>query len=157
MTKRKPARKVTTGHKISLATLSVLGAVAGWNAIGRLENSQTATPAAVIARPVPTVAAALPWPTIAPLVEIPRLDVQPLPTLIPVAGQLTQGDAPALAGGMAAAPDTLAMPSLAPLPTLAPLLTMPEYVPPPPPAPVQVAAAPPPPSNGGGNNVSSGS
>lgn len=158
MTKRKQTSKVTKGHKISLATLSVLGLVAGWNTIGRVESNSTPTQAVVVATPMPIVAGATPWPTIAPLTDIPRLDIQPLPTLALMVGLEPQGDSPASAGGeMAAAINNLAMPSLAPMPTLAPLPAMPEYAPPPPPAPVQVAAAPPPPSNGGGGNVSAGS
>ncbi len=158
MTKRKQASKITKGHKISLATLSVLGVVAGWNTIGRVESSNKAAQAVVLATPEPIVAGATPWPTIAPIADIPRLDVRPLPTLAFVAGTATQNNSLNVTDGeMASSVSNLAMPSMAPLPTLAPLPTMPEYVPPPPPAPVQVAAAPPPPSNGGDNNVSAGS
>jgi hypothetical protein len=161
MTKQKRAGKLKTGHKVSIGAFSVFGLIAGWNIIGRAEQEASSAaelpPAttATIAPAAPTKPAAIiplatPWPTIAPLVDVPRLDVEPLPTLVAVAidvQPLAAAGAPAVAG-------VSALPNLAPMPTLAPLPTMPEYVAPPPPPPVQVAAAPPPPpaDNGGGNS-----
>ena len=147
MSQRKKSGKVTTSHKVALGALSVLGAVAGWNAIGRSQPEAQTTgqeaPAATTAATAATVvtARATPWPTIAPLAEMPRIDARPIPTLVAVAMPDTMGatGAPSVAAGIAA-------PSLIALPTLAPLPAMPEYVapPPPPPAPPsQVAAAPP--------------
>jgi len=158
MSERKKTSKVTTGHKVALGALSVLGTVAGWNLIGRAESQpQPAGEPAAAAQTTtattapPVAAVATPWPAIAPLPAMPRLDARPLPTLVAV----EIPDLPAVAAGapapLAAAPGLVALPALAPLPA------MPEYVappPPPPPPPSQVAAAPPPPAN---SNVGSGS
>lgn len=158
MSERKKTSKVTTGHKVALGALSVLGAVAGWNIIGRTESQPQAASApaggaqASTATALPAAAAvATPWPAIAPLPVMPRLDARPLPTLVAV----EIPDLPAVNPGapvpVAAAPGLVALPALAPLPA------MPEYVappPPPPPPPSQVAEAPPPANNG---NVGGGS
>ena len=144
MSQRKKSGKVTTSHKVALGALSVLGAVAGWNAIGRSQPEaqaagKEAPPAATVA---PVVSAGpTPWPAIAPLAEMPRIDARPLPTLVAVASP----DLP-LAAGASNVAAGIAAPRLIALPTLAPLPAMPEYVAPPPlpPAPPsQVAAAPP--------------
>ena len=79
MSQRKKSGKVTTSHKVALGALSVLGAVAGWNAIGRSQPEaqaagKEAPPAATVA---PVVSAGpTPWPAIAPLAEMPRIDAR---------------------------------------------------------------------------------
>lgn len=173
MGKQKKTSRLSTGNKITLGTLSVLGLVGGWNLIGREVSQPTAdddvvatvgaidASAVTFATPAPSLRAT-PWPTIAPLKTSPRLADKPVPTLVVVAVSLGQSDAAVDVAGANMSPALLSLPDVAPLPTLAPLPTMPEYVAPPPaPAPPpQVAAAPapapaPPPPSGGA--VSEGS
>lgn len=169
MNQRKRTRKVTKGHKITMAAASVMGLIAGWNLIGHRELKAvtdelvaTTKPATAVPSPVqPSAAVATPWPTIAPLSVAPRLAERPLPTLVAMPPEMFQSDA-TQSGGPAF--DIAGAPQLIPLPTLAPLPVMPEYVAPPPPPP-QVAAAPqaapppaaPQPPPPGGNNNSGGS
>lgn len=165
MNRTKKKSKVTTGHKVTIGALGVLGVVAGWNVVGRAEQAAAVKTVAPVATPdlatAPVAPLATPWPTIPPLAEHPRLDARPLPTLAVVIAPDAAVVPGAASDGVTVA--NITAPNLMPLPTLAPLPTMPEYVapPPPPPAPpAQVAAAPPPPADSGGNgggNTSSGS
>jgi hypothetical protein len=153
--KPRPKRKraaFTGSAKVTLAALSVLGFIGGWDVIARLDHHKEAQ----ASEPVPVSPAAnarvlaqpIPWPTIPPLPEL-----SPIPTLVPTlttAGQ--RGDSLAAAQpGQQIAPAAIQiapLPTLAPLPALAPLPTLPAPPPPPPPAPVW---------NGGGGNQSGGS
>ena len=120
--KRKP-KKFTGGAKVTLTALSLLGFFGGWNIIGRMENQETLaaqpsdTPSSGPAYALP-VLTPTPWPTIAPLADIP-----PIPTLqsrLTISGGSWQ---PAVADiAVNIVPTPL---SLEPLPTFAPLPPMP--------------------------------
>jgi len=149
----KPKRKrmkFTGGAKVTLAALSMIGFVGGWDLIARLDKqeAQASPPSPAgsenrLMEPSPT-----PWSTIPPLAEIP-----PIPTLAPAQAAISPGDSlqsnrqnDSLAS---AAPVQMApVPTLAPLPALAPLPPMPK-LPPPPPPPAQTWT--------GGGNSSGGS
>jgi hypothetical protein len=160
MNRRKESNKISTSGKVTISALSALSLIGGWSIIGNLEHNAAANeitgdevsvPMPTAVRPSPT-----PWPTIQPLAQVPRLELEPLPTLPPRA---ELGETAALPGeeseGTAGVVNLSAAPSAAPLPTLAPLPAMPEYVPPPPPPPSMTDANPS--SNGGGSNQSKGS
>lgn len=163
MRKQKKTNKITPSHKLTMGALGMLTVVGGWNIIGRMESSNSASDSVVegVPSPMPTPipASPTPWPTIQPLSKIPRLEFEPLPTLAAWDPNLngkngTVAEQEATAGSF----DLAAVPSAAPLPTLAPLPTIPEYVPPPPPPPAPAKVASKPSSNsGGGGNVSKGS
>ncbi len=130
-TPRKRPQKFTNSARVTLATLSVLSFIGGWNLIGRLEQAEAQTnepsapppPTPTSLRSTPT-----PWPTILPLADIPAV-----PTLLPTL--TTSGQQKIDMPAVEVSPINLApLPALAPLPTLAPLPQMP--VPPPPPPPV---------------------
>jgi hypothetical protein len=151
------AKKVTMAHKVAIGAVSVLSVAASWNVIGRQAMAETAQQ--VLIEPTPPIAVAIPariatpWPTIAPLVLLPRLTLKALPEPLEASAERTTG----LMGETdVAVPNLGDLPSIAALPTLAPLPALPEYVPPPPPPPrpAKVAAAP---SGGGGGNTSKGS
>ncbi len=145
---RKRPAKFTTGARVTLAALSLLSFIGGWNLIARQEAPAaqaddpvlppTPTPGPAPVAPLPT-----PWPTLPPLADIP-----PVPTLIPtrthsspsgaVRGDVTEKSEATI--------KSAPLPALAPLPTLAPLPEMPVAPPPPPPA-----------VNFGGGNQSGGS
>ena len=120
--KRKP-KKFTGGAKVTLTALSLLGFFGGWNTIGRMENQNmmdaqppdSSNPGPAFTLPVST---ATPWPTIAPLADIP-----PIPTLQSNLMTPTGNWQPAttdVATKIVSAPL-----SLEPLPTFAPLPPMP--------------------------------
>ncbi len=164
MSKQKKTNKINAGHKVTMGALGVLGIVGGWNIIGRMESAAAAEVPIVEATPRPTPRpvppSPTPWPAIQPLVQSPRLQLEPLPA--PAAGGPAgrQPTASAQADqNTAVSLDLSTLPSAAPLPTLAPLPALPEYVPPPPPPPSQSSAKQP--SNGGGGggggNTSKGS
>lgn len=120
--KPKP-KKFTGGAKVTLTALSLLGFFSGWNVIGRMENKETlaarpsTTPSAGPAFSLP-VSTPTPWPTIAPLADIP-----PIPTLQSGLAKSTGGWQPApvdIAANIVPTPL-----SLEPLPTFAPLPPMP--------------------------------
>ena len=120
--KRKP-KKFTSSGKVTLTALSLLGFFGGWNAIGRMEYRDTpaaqpsdnANSGPVFALPVSTPT---PWPTIAPLADIP-----PIPTLKSEPAMPVGSWEPAT-GEIAI--NTVPTPiSLAPLPTFAPLPPVP--------------------------------
>lgn len=154
--KPRPKRKraaFTGSAKVTLAALSVLGFIGGWDVLARLDQNKTAQ----ASEPAPVSPASnarvlvqpTPWPTIPPLPEL-----SPIPTLLPTlttAGQ--PGDSlAAVQSGQPIAPAAIQIapaPTLAPLPALAPLPTLPAP-PPPPPPPVWT-------DNGGGGNQSGGS
>jgi hypothetical protein len=159
--RQKPKRKrakFTNSAKVTLAALSVMGFIGGWDLIARLDRIKEAEASSsntVTLPPTSPPAAELiirptPWPTITPLPELSAI-----PTLVPTrtsAGQTastrpsSQGDT--LTVRQDKAPAQIApVPTLDPLPTLAPLPTMPPP-PPPPPAPTW---------NGGNGNFSGGS
>jgi hypothetical protein len=142
----------TGSAKVTLAALSVLGFIGGWDVIARLDHqkeAQASEPAPL--SPVVNANRLLQptfWPTIRPLPEL-----SPIPTLAPTLTTARQlGEA--LAAGQSGQPIEPAaiqfapVPTLAPLPALAPLPTLP--APPPPPAPVWT-------DSGGGGNRSGGS
>jgi hypothetical protein len=145
--KRKRA-KFTNSAKVTLAALSVMGFIGGWDLIARLDTNREAQASGNLPPASPPanepVIIPTPWPTIPPLAELPLI-----PTLAPThttAGQMastqpgSQGDTLAIPQDNAPA-QIAPVPTLAPLPTMAPLPTLP---PPPPPPPAQTW-------NGGGN------
>lgn len=139
---RRKQTKLTGGVKVTLAALSVMSFIGGWDLIARLEQTKEAKAGEPDLPPSPAIAVnptPTPWPTIAPLVEFSAI-----PTLVPtVVGQgtgsasPTGGQEPVTARQDAPAFQVASMPTLVPLPTLAPLPAMP-------------APPPPPPSSGGG-------
>jgi hypothetical protein len=147
--------KFTGGAKVTLAALSMISFVGGWDLIARLDNkeAQASPPSPVDAQNQLLLPVATPWPTIPPLPNF-----APVPTLVPTQTTAQLSDSPqpqrqgdTLAGSANAAPLQIApVPTLVPLPTLAPLPAMPQLPPPPPPPPVQTW-------NGGGGNQSGGS
>ena len=134
--------KFTGGAKVTLAALSVISFVGGWDLIARLDwqeaqasPSEAASTANQLPRPTPR-------PTIAPLTNLP-----PIPTLPPT--QTADLSQPVQMDSAAASEVSAPVPTLTPLPDLAPLPPMPE-LPPLPPSPVQTW-------NGGNGNHSGGS
>lgn len=128
--RRKPAKFTATG-KITLTAVSLIGFIGGWNLIAQAENqpAQANEPAfEPTVHPVIISATATPWPTIAPLAQLP-----PIPTL--AAGASIQAAQSTLAANPVASVELVPL-QLAPLPTLAPL---PAQAAPPPPIPVQPA------------------
>lgn len=173
MSNAKRGKKITTSHKITMGAVSILGLVGGWNLIAHSEEPKQIEaqqpvadgPAAVLgpatggpATGGPTTgspATPTPWPTIAPLGQMARLELAPLPTLAATMPPTPAFVSPGMsAGSQTTAIDLGASLNIAAMPTLAPLPTLPEYTapPPPPPMPVMAAAAPPPAASGGGNN-----
>ena len=136
------------------SAISLLGLLGGWNIIGNLENAISADTMNVDELKTPTPQAARPtskpWPTIAPLAQVPRLNIKPLPTL-PAGGSLEEGgdSSDMVTTERAESFNLPTMSNAEPLPTLAPLPTLPEYVPPPPPPPSMA-------SSNTSNNVSGG-
>jgi hypothetical protein len=134
--KRKP-KKFTGVGKITLTALSLLGFFGSWNAIGRMEYQETpAAQPSDNANLKPALASAVstpkPWPTIAPLADIP-----PIPTL--KSELTTSADQWDPATADIAANSVPAPISLEPLPTFAPLPAMPS-IPEPQPLPQLVPA-----------------
>lgn len=118
---------------MTLAALSLLGFLGGWDTVARFTSRQTKPdnpPPSPVYRQAPVVPT--PWPTIAPLPTLP-----PVTPLASDLGLPIGSDLPLMAG----------VPQLAPLPTLAPLPPLP--APPPLPAMPVIAA--------GGGNHSGGS
>ena len=121
--KRKP-KKFSGSAKVTLTAVSLLGFVGGWNVIARLESQKAESnpplddPATAQVNILP-VSTATPWPTIAPLVDIP-----PIPTLNPSLTTMKEDLQPVVAGNVTyrGAPTSV---SLKPLPTFAPLPPMP--------------------------------
>jgi hypothetical protein len=153
---RRKQTKLTGGVKVTLAALSVMSFIGGWDLIARLERTKEAKasgpdlPSSSLSavNPTPT-----PWPTIAPLPEFAVI-----PTLVPTlvsqaAGSLspTGSQGSVTAGQNSPVFQIAPLPTPAPLPTLAPLPVMP--APPPPPPPPQ----PPSSGSGGGSHRSGGS
>jgi hypothetical protein len=153
MTRRqKPKRKrakFTNSTKVTLAALSVMGFIGGWDFIARLDSNKEAQASSPNAGNLPLASSPAaepiirptPWPTVPPLAEL-----APIPTLVPtrtIDGQVPGSLGDTLAVRQDNAPAQIApIPTLAALPTLAPLPTLPPPPPPPPPAPTW---------NGGGN------
>jgi hypothetical protein len=159
MSKRKKKNKISKTDKLAISALSFLGIVGGWNIIGNVENSTSAktleVDTAVTSTP-PTVQPTIkPWPTIQPIAQIPRLEVNVLPTLaVKMSDKTGTYTSDQIAGGSPTSLDLPTVPNAVPMPTLAPLPTLPEYVPPPPPPPAQPSSNN---GGGGGGNRSSGS
>ena len=146
MTRRQQPKRnratFTTSAKVTVAALSVMGFIGGWDLIARLDRGQEAQASGNLSPASPPATEPIiiptPWPTIPPLAELP-----PIPTLAPsriTAEQMaspqpgSQGDT--LAVPQDSAPAQLApVPTLAPLPALSPLPTLPPPPPPPAPAP----------------------
>jgi len=147
--KRKP-KKFTGSGKVVVAALSTLTFLGGWNITAQLENQGDPvenTPPVSVAQgnTLPIAVSPTPWPSIAPLAELP-----PVPTLVSTLTSATNTGNNS--GSTVTVPETsnLAPVQIAPLPTLAPLPDMPA-LPTPPPLP------PPPPMPAGGWAQSGGS
>ena len=130
--RRAPA-KFTGSARVTLAAISLIGFVGGWNLIARVENQEaqadtSPTPPVLptpstLAMPTPT-----PWPAIAPPPEL-----SPVPTLRSIGNSvanLVPETAPNPVTSLEIAPV-----QVAPLPTMAPLPPVPDAPPPPPPPP----------------------
>jgi hypothetical protein len=139
-TTQKPNRKrvkFTGSARVTLAALSVISFVGGWDLIARLDNQEAQASPKNLNLPQNQSPQPTPWPTIAPLTNLP-----PIPTLIPtqtasqVAGLPAENTAPM---------QPVSVPTLAPLPALAPLPPMPELPALPPPVAAQTW-------NGNGNH-----
>ena len=149
--------KFSGNAKITLAAVSMIGFVGGWNLIARLEHEeaqanepQPFNPEPVL-QPASLAPTSTPWPAIPPLPEL-----SPIPKLRPTLTTAQLGDTltPSQQGDTLkplldpVAVQVAPLPTLAPPPPLAPLPPLPEPPPPPPPAPAW---------NGGGGNHSGGS
>ncbi len=152
--KRKP-KKFTGSTKVTLAALSMISFIGGWNLIARLEGKETQVPqptptplpptSTLLTRPSAPLPTATPWPAIAPLPSL-----SPIPALTTAQQLGDQINIPAPGMEPASGPAEITPIQIVPLPTLAPLPTMAPLpaisVPPPPPPPVVVW------TDGGGNH-----
>jgi len=119
--------KFTGGTKVTLAALSVISFVGGWDLIARVDNQKAQAKPSNPVSPQNSLPVPTPWPTIAPLSALP-----PIPTLPPS----NTASSPAVqADSSAIITENPAPAQLAPIPALAPLPPMPDLPPlPPPPA-----------------------
>jgi hypothetical protein len=137
--KRTPA-KFTASAKVTVAALSMMGFMGGWNLIARVDSQKSqanAAPPPPVAVPQNPVAAMPQLPALPPIAPLP--EIRPVPTLMPLISPY--GDLPAVEAQPIAKLD-LAPVQVAPLPTMASLPPMPDMPPPPPPPPPAPAPLP---------------